>query len=177
MNSETEKQVPYADFEAFYKMANDYIVKFPKERSVLTYALNVKFLDKHKKALTAISAKLQEKRADLDAEHALKDKETGAFLEQKVSIGSGEKAGVVFRKTFDKKGESTVLTEFKDYKKTVDDELYKFEPYFVDVPRNIDIKYLKAFTGFVFKPMTEKEEIDWYLAQNQPVILLPVTGK
>ncbi len=149
----------------FLAYAKQYISKFDKERSQLTYALQVKFLNKYKKFQEEIDERLRNKRDELDSIYCIKDKETGAFSEKEIVI-SGQ---VIFKKNFTPEGEKKKRIEYDKFEKEIfEEQVIDFSEYIVDIPTRIDITWIDEFTGFVFKEMTDEEKMSWYLSQTEP---------
>ncbi len=146
----------------FLAYAKQYIARFPKERSQLTYALQTKFIDKYAELKKDIDKKLDEKRNELDAKYCIK-LDGGAFSERDVIAGNQ----VIFRKNFTQDGESKKTKEFDSFEKNILDEPVEVTPYIVDIPSGIDITWVGAFTGFVFKEMSEEDKEKWYFAQKE----------
>jgi len=154
------KTVKIVDFKAFYSHAIAYLNSFPNERSVLTYALQ-KLTSKYKKQALKLDEETTSKISDTDAKYCLKDKETGAFLEREYEIGGQ----LVYKKQFDQVGESAKKKDIDDFIKAQNEREIEFEPHFVQIPSNIDISWVRPFTDFVFEPMSEEQEQEWYLSQ------------
>lgn len=146
----------------FIGYAKQYVGKAQKERSILTFALQ-KFIDKYKKFTDEYQSDLNEKRSELEAKHCLKEKGTDAFIEKEVIVGQQ----VIFRKSFSADGDQKMKKEMDKYEEGYGSTTIDFTPYVVPVPALIDISWVKEFTGFVFNEMTEKEEQEWYLNQEE----------
>ena len=148
----------------FLGFAKQYTDRFSKERSRLTLALN-KFSDKYKKFKEKYQHDFQEKRAELEAKHCLKEKDTQVFIEKEVVV----QGQIIFRKSFTKEAEAELKKEFDAFEEDYGSKDVDFTPFIVPVPDKIDITWVKEFTGFVFNPMTEEEEEAWYLAQQEEI--------
>lgn len=157
-----KEAVTTGEFLPFLETASRYLRTFPGERSSLSYALQVKFLDKYKDFVDDYNKQVNDKAEELRAKHCLKGKD-GVFLDKEVK---GDNGHVSFQKQFNESGE----TKFKEELNKFIDELKEtkvedFKPYKVELPSTLHITWYKEFIGFVFDELDEETEMKWYLAQ------------
>lgn len=158
----------YIEVKNFIAYANDYINRNPNERSKFTFALN-KLKDKLRKSVDDTEFEISEAREILEAEYCLKDKDTGAFKDKQIVLGPQQ---VVYKKEFNFDGEKKMRERRKDLLLSYEnDEKYfiEFVPFYVEIPPMLDISWLKWFYGFVFRPMDEIEEAEWYEEQGEMI--------
>jgi hypothetical protein len=127
------------------------------ERSQLTYALT-KLSKKYEPHVEKFNEKVRDKRVAL----ASKEKDSENLVEREFFKGTPQA--------------QTRYAYTPDAQKRLDDAIRNvgnevitdsLEKHWVDVPASIDPAYLDVFTPFVFAPMTEAQEMEWYL-NSQP---------
>lgn len=154
-------QIQSKELVGFLNNSETYLKNFNKERSQLTLALS-KLNNKYKKFYEKYHEEANQKKSDLEAEFCAKDKD-GNFIEDNVVVGGQ----VIFRKKFNKDQDKKFRDSFDAYDNDHGNEFVDFEPHFVPVPANLHISWVQAFTGFVFKEMTDEELEKWYLQQGE----------
>lgn len=154
------KQITTQALVKYLGYANGYVTAFPKERSPLTYALH-KLSDKYKSVREKYVKDRAQALEDAQCEFCSKDKD-GNFIETSVE----HQGQVIFRKKFKKEEEAKMKKAVDEAYEKIDSAKVDFEPHFVEVPKSLDITWVKALTGFVFKEMTPEEEEQWYLNQE-----------
>lgn len=147
----------------FLAYAKQYIARFPNERSQLTFALNSKYINKLKKWHEEVERTLNDKKEELEGKYCVKDEKTQGFLEREVFAGNQ----IVFKKHFTEDGDKKRKEEYDKFEEKILSESFEFQEYVVPVPPLIDISWVEAFSGFVFKEMGEEEMEKWYLAQEE----------
>ena len=146
----------------FLESASKYLRVFPKERSTLTWALQIKFLDKYKKFIEDYNKEVNDHREELKSKHCLKEK--GVFVEKEVKLENQ----VVFQKQFSEEGEKKFRSEMDQYLEKKGNELVPdFKPYRAELRPDLHISWYKEFVGFVFEPMNEEQEFAFYMAQKE----------
>lgn len=151
-------KISFKEFDEIYALG-EHLVR-TAQRSQVTYAIETKFLNKNKSVIKNAVKRLNEKRSDLEAEHCLKD-EKGAFIESEVKVNNQ----VVFRKKFDLKGQRAIEEAMNQFRQELDLEDVEIEPYIIETPpaSEINLAFVIAFSGIIFKPMTEEQQQTWYL--------------
>lgn len=160
-----EQIVGFKSFINFREKAKIYKSKYPKERTVLSLALtklieNTEDQEKEsKKEWNSIKNKIEVKYASKE-----KEGEDGIPLEYTTIVGNA----VVTRYKFTGSKKILCDEEVEIARKNFEDtKKFKIHPIYVEeIPKDIDYVFLKAFTGFIFKEMSENEELKWWLAQG-----------
>lgn len=159
------KKITLGELVDFFNLAIVYIRRNPNERTRLTYALN-KLTCKYEGKIKEFNSRVEEIRNDAESEFCLKDKHTGAFLEREVKNADT----IYFRKQFDRQGEESKRNKIESEILSLRSRQVDFEPYIIDIPYDFDMSFLTFFTGFIFSKMSEEDELDWYLKQeNKPI--------
>lgn len=140
--------------------ASVYLEKNNKERSKVTFALQ-KLSQKYEKKQQELNAELQEKVDKVTVQYAsLKD---GNLIENRFDHkGSrGEETQIRYAYTAEKKIQ--LDAEISKLKKEYQNMEIDVDPFHVDIPEGFDMSFYPYFKDFVFKPISEEEEMEIYL--------------
>ena len=163
MNEEqtTKKiNVTLEELVLFRDAVNRYINKYPKERSVLTFGL-LKLSAKYEKVQKREAAKATEKIDELTVRLAsIKD---GNLIENRFDYSTGEKDATNIRYSYTPEKKIELDRAVSKINEELKIQPIEIEPFYVDIPKNFDWSFYPFFKNFVFKPMSEEEEINAYI--------------
>lgn len=175
---EPVQTVEFGRLMNFNGAAHAYLQANPEERSTVTFALN-KLIKHYEKPIRNLqneaTEQVNEEVEDIRVKYCEKDKDSGAFKEK--SYGEGNNLQI--RKVFTAENERKANKEIKALNKRLEAEwqakqieltkVHIVKP----VPVSMDIKFIEAFSGFIFDAMSEEELFNHYLAQSKDKKLEP----
>lgn len=144
--------------------ASVYQDKKKKERSKVTFALQ-KLSQKYEKKQQELNAELQEKVDKVTVQHAsLKD---GNLLENRFDFKEGFKGeSTQIRYSYTAEKKIQLDAEISKLKKEYQNMEVEIDPFHVDIPEGFDMSFYPYFKDFIFKPISEEEEMELYLKQK-----------
>lgn len=173
MEPKGEMTVTLAELVKFENYANAYRVKYPKERSRVTFAL-IKQLERYKEKREKLGKSLTLELDAIRAKHASVDSSEN-IIEEKFDVkqGKGEDNSVIrmkYKKDAKKKMEEEIqaITDSYEIKLVEIKPPYASEPYYLEIPKNFDFDFVAPFKKFIFSPeVDEQTELGIYLQQQQ----------